>query len=53
VLQSQRAFAHFVSAMAHNHDDCFNAALLEIVETAFDNGLVAEREERLERAHAP
>jgi hypothetical protein len=38
--------------MAHDHDDRFHATLTQIVKTAFDNGFVSEREQRLERSHA-
>jgi hypothetical protein len=38
--------------MANDHDDSFDTALLQIVETAFDDGLVSEGKKRFECAHA-
>jgi hypothetical protein len=38
--------------MADDDDYRFDAAFMEIVDAALDNSLVAERKERLERAHA-
>ena len=38
--------------MAEDDDDRFNSAVLKVVDAAFDNGFVAERQERLESSHA-
>ena len=44
--------AQFIRAMAQDHDNCFHTALAQVIDAAFDDGFVSEREQRLEGAHA-
>jgi hypothetical protein len=38
--------------MAQDHNDCSHTARAEVIDAAFDDGFVSEREQRLEGAHA-
>ena len=43
--------AQFIRAMAQDDDNSFHAASAQVIDAAFDDGLVPEREQRLESAH--
>src|SRR5678815_3468653 len=50
-LNLRNLLANVVSTMSHDDHDLFNATFAQVVDAAFDDGFVSEREQRLERAH--
>jgi hypothetical protein len=48
-----KVFGNFLGAMTQDYDNRFDTAFAKIVDTAFDNGFVCERQEGLRGAHAP